>query len=131
MYKGKEYSRARTTAKTPRNLELADSIVAKTLEIIKYFKPKCWTLENPKTGLLKTRDVIQNLPYVDITYCKYSDGVTHRYRKATRIWSYLPTFVPRALCTKKHPCPFVLDGKHPCCAQRFSCLLYISPNPRD
>ena len=37
-----EYPRARTTAKTPRNLELADSIVRRTLEIIKELAPKAY-----------------------------------------------------------------------------------------
>ena len=36
------FSRARTTAKTPRDLEWADSLVAKTIEIIHYFEPKVW-----------------------------------------------------------------------------------------
>ena len=115
-----EYSRARTTAKTARNFELADGIVAKTLEIIRYLKPKCHTLENPATGLLKTRDVIQGIPYKDICYCKYSDGINHRYRKATRIWGFLPTFVPRPMCTRNDPCPLMVDGRRPSCAQRFS-----------
>ena len=38
-----EYSTAKTTA--PRNLELADKLVAKTLEIIGYFQPDFWWLE--------------------------------------------------------------------------------------
>ena len=115
-----EYSRARTTAKLPRNFDLADSIVAKSLEIIRYFKPKAWLLENPQTGLLKTRNVIEGLPYRDICYCKYSDGIKHKYRKATRLWGFLPTFVPRPMCTRKDPCMLVVEGKHPECAQRFS-----------
>ena len=114
-----EYSRARTTAKAPRNFELADSIVAKTLEIIRYLKPKGWNLENPQTGLLKTRDVIQGIPYKDVCYCVYSDGVNHRYRKPTRLWGYNPYFVPREMCTRKNPCKLVVDGRHPTCAQRF------------
>ena len=45
-----EYSIARTRASTPRNFTLADAIVCATLDIIDYFKPKMWLLENPQTG---------------------------------------------------------------------------------
>ena len=43
-----EYSRARTTAKTPRNLELADRIVQRTLNIIHELAPKAYLVENPQ-----------------------------------------------------------------------------------
>ena len=36
------YSRARTTGKSPRDLLWADSLVAKTIQIIKYFEPKVY-----------------------------------------------------------------------------------------
>ena len=114
-----QYSCARTTAKTPRNFELADSIVERTLEIIRYLQPKGWLLENPATGLLKTRQVVQGLPFRDVCYCKYSDGASHQYRKPTQLWGFLPTFAPREMCTRKHPCNLLVDGKHPTCAQRF------------
>jgi len=113
-----QYSKARTVAKTPRNLELADSIVAKTLEIIRYFKPKGWLMENPQTGLLKTREVVAGLPYKDVCYCMYSNGVNHTYRKPTRLWGFSPYFVPRAMCMRKNPCKLVVDNKHPTTAQR-------------
>ena len=116
-----QYSIARTTAKTPRNFALADSIVARTLEIINHLQPKGWLMENPATGLLKTRGVVGGLPFTTVCYCMYSDGIRHRYRKPTRLWGVLPAFVPRVMCTRKEPCEFSRDtGKHPCCAQRFS-----------
>ena len=72
-----QYSIARTTAKTPRNLALADSIVARTLEIIRHLQPKGWLIENPATGLLKTRGVVGGLPFTTVRrYCMYSDGLT-------------------------------------------------------
>ena len=40
-----EFSLALTTRS--RNLELADRLALKTLEIVDYFKPQCWWLENP------------------------------------------------------------------------------------
>jgi site-specific DNA-cytosine methylase len=63
-----QYSRARTTAKTPRNLELADSIVRRTLEIIYELAPKAWLMENPQTGLLKTREVVEGYPWRDVCF---------------------------------------------------------------
>ena len=45
-----QYSIARTTAKTPRNFELADGIVVRTLEIIKELAPLGWMMENPQAG---------------------------------------------------------------------------------
>jgi hypothetical protein len=112
---------ARTTAKTPRNFELADSIAQRTLDIIHYLKPKAWLLENPQTGYLKTRAVVAGLPYRDVCYCSYSNGVTHLYRKPTRLWGHLLTFEPRNLCSKKTPCPFSAhSGRHPTTAQRYN-----------
>ena len=66
-----QYSCARTSAKTPRNLDLADSLVKRSLEIIDYFKPKTWFLENPATGMLKDRPFMAGIPYVDLDYCCY------------------------------------------------------------
>ena len=54
------YSCARTNAKTPRNFEWADGLVLKTLEIIEYFNPPVWYIENPQSGLLKTRPFMEN-----------------------------------------------------------------------
>ena len=78
------YSRARTNAKTPRDLEWADSLVLRALEIIEYLKPKYWYIENPQTGLLKTRPFMLNLPYTDVDYCRYCDW---GYKKRTIIWT--------------------------------------------
>jgi len=73
------YSCARRGAKTPRDLEWADSLVLKTLEIIEYFNPKFWFIENPQTGMLK-----DHLPFTDLDYRRYSNV---GYRKHARIWT--------------------------------------------
>ena len=49
------YSLARTTAKTPRNFAKADALVQKCLEIIDFYQPRLWFLENQDTGYLKSR----------------------------------------------------------------------------
>ena len=78
-----QYSTARTTASTPRDLEGADALVKKALEIISYFQPQKWFLENPRKGLLSGRTYMLNIPYVDVDYCQFSDW---GYQKPTRIW---------------------------------------------
>ena len=45
-----EYSRCKTRA--PRDIEGANEIVQRTLDILEYFEPKYWIIENPQTGLL-------------------------------------------------------------------------------
>ena len=59
-----EYSIAKTTG--VRKIDEANKIVLKTLEIIDYFKPKYWFIENPQTGLLKKQDFMNGLPYFDV-----------------------------------------------------------------
>jgi len=58
-----EFSRALTTR--PRDLKKADKIVRKTLEKVRYFRPVKWWLENPRNGLLKTREYMAGIPFVD------------------------------------------------------------------
>lgn len=105
-----EYSIAKTTG--VRKIDEANEIVLKTLEIIDYFKPKYWFIENPQTGLLKKQDFMNGLPIFDADYCKYG----MRYRKRTRIWSNCESWTPRGLCKKD--CGNVIDGKHVETAQR-------------
>ena len=76
-----QYSRARTTARKPRDLEGADKLVAKCLEIIDYFQPSVWFIENPDTGYLKSRPFMQKLSYVCVDYRMHGAC----YRKRTRI----------------------------------------------
>ena len=57
-------------------------IVRKTEEIIKYFNPSLWIIENPSGG--KMKDYLKHLPHYDIDYCMYSDW---GYKKPTRIWT--------------------------------------------
>ena len=107
-----EYSIAKTTA--IRDIEGANKVVQKTLEILDYFQPTYWTLENPQTGYLKKQEFMINLPFKDIDYCKY--GMP--YRKRTRIWTNLESWNPRPLC-KRDCCSMDDTGrKHISVAQR-------------
>lgn len=106
------YSIARTVARTPRDLEFADSLVLAALKIIDWFQPQCWTLENPQTGYLKTREMVQGLPFFDVDYCQFGSP----FRKRTRFWHHNVPLETR-LC--KWDCAFSEDGKrHKNTAQR-------------
>ena len=112
-----QYSRARTRGK-PRDLEAADSLVRKTLEIISFYQCP-FAFENPESGLLKTREIVQGIPYSDTSYCHYN----YPYRKNTRIWHSLGDYlalIPK--CCTANPCVHRSRiGKHPQSAQRGPC----------
>ena len=57
-----EYSPAKTIGQ--RRLDYADRLVEKTLEIIQFFNPPVWWIENPRLGLLKDREVIRGIPFI-------------------------------------------------------------------
>jgi hypothetical protein len=115
-----QYSCARTRAKTPRNFELADALVARTIEIIRFFQVRnnelCWFVENPDTSLLWSRAVAWDLyPRVRLDYCQYPPGPG--YRKRTRISTNVHHWTPRGLCDPSS-CPYCVDGRHILSAQR-------------
>ena len=87
-----EYSRAKTIG--VRDIEGSNKVVQRTLDIINYFQPKWWIIENPQSGLLKQQVMMQDLPYKDIDCCKY--GMP--YRKRTRLWNNVFNWHPRPLC---------------------------------
>ena len=76
------YSCARTNARTGRDLEGSDALVRKVLDLADqlfcYF-----LLENPHSGLLKTRPVVQDLRMCVLDYCRYGTP----YRKRTGVWT--------------------------------------------
>ena len=108
-----EYSMAKTVG--VRKIDEANVVVLKVLEIIKYFDPVFYMIENPQSGLLKSQYFMNTLPYNDVDYCKY--GMP--YRKRTRIWNNLYGWISRPLCKKD--CESIEDGKHKEYAQRGPC----------
>jgi hypothetical protein len=96
-----EYSQAKTVG--VRDIEGANRLVRRTLAIIKYLRPKVWFMENPQTGQLKKQVFMQNLPFYDVSYCKYG----FPYRKQTRIWSNVKNFVP---LTCQKDCGFMITN---------------------
>ena len=98
---------------------LADSLVAKAIEIIKYFQARnpeknvAWFVENPDSSQLWSRDIARDLnPHVRLDYCQYGTA----YRKRTRIATNA-AWTPRPLCDK-NTCPSVIDGRHVKSAQK-------------
>ena len=77
-------------------------------DIIEYLQPRCWFIENPDTGYLKTRPVITGLPYVRVDFCMYGAP----YRKKTRLWTSCTEWKPK-LCDRSH----LVDRKHEAVAQ--------------
>jgi hypothetical protein len=56
-----------------KDMDEADKLILKTFEIINYFDPYLWFVENPQTGKLKDRKIMKNIPFYDVSYCMYSD----------------------------------------------------------
>ena len=61
-----------------------DKLVLKTLEIINYFNPEYWFIENPASSRMKDRPFMKNINNYIVDYCMYSDW---GYRKRTCIWT--------------------------------------------
>jgi hypothetical protein len=58
-------------------------MVNKVFEIIEYFNPEYFIIENPQSGRMKDY-IPEMIPFYDIDYCKYS---LWGYKKPTRIWT--------------------------------------------
>tara|TARA_R110001592_G_scaffold9704_8_gene51369 strand:- start:914 stop:1627 length:714 start_codon:yes stop_codon:yes gene_type:complete len=85
-----------------------DKLVDKSIEIINYFKPRLWFMENPATGCLKKREIVKDLPFYDVDYCMYSDW---GYKKKTRFWTNRKNFNAQ-LCNKQCGNMVKINDKH-------------------
>ena len=82
------------------------AIAKKTLEIINYFNPEFYFIENPR-GLLRKMDFMQNIPRTTISYCQYEmhKPINERRMKPTDIWTNnLERWIPKAICKNGAPC---------------------------
>ncbi len=89
------YSRARTKAKTPRDLIGSDALVQKVLDLVAHYGVPFF-MENPHSGLLKEREVVQGVPMQVVDYCRYGTA----YRKRTAIWTNTAWQPARPLCNR-------------------------------
>ena len=108
------YSRARTKAKTPRDLEGSDALVRKVLELVDHYMHIDFFMENPHSGLLRYREVVDGIPMQVVDYCKYGKP----YRKRTSIWTNSGWVPQRPLC--RHGCPATSGKRHTASAQQGS-----------
>lgn len=101
-----EYSKAKTVGE--RDLSGADAIVRRCFEIIDYFQPRIWILENPQTGKLPRRmtSIRPGLHAYVADYCAY--GAV--YRKRTAFWSNVP--LKFSLCRGEALCPSMNEKRH-------------------
>ena len=83
----------------------SDKLILKTFEIIDYFNPDVWFMENPQTGQLKDRDVVKDIPFYDVSYCMYSDW---GYEKKTRIWTNKKDWI-NLICDKSGACGNMIE----------------------
>lgn len=90
-----------------------DPLAKKALEIIDYFKPALWFMENPNTGRLKDREYMKDLNYYIVDYCMFSNW---GYRKRTRIWTNKKDWgkhrLKPLLCDGKGTCGNMIEGLH-------------------
>ena len=96
-----------TKEQNEKEQDEADLLVLKTLEIIKYFDCQYWFMENPKTGNLKNREIMKDIPFYDVDYCMYSDW---GYKKRTRIWTNKEDWENK-LCDNSGSCGNMLNEK--------------------
>jgi site-specific DNA-cytosine methylase len=104
MVKGEIY----TKEIVEENMKKDDKLVLKTLEIIDYFKPHYWFIENPALSRMKDRPFMKELDNYVVDYCMYSNW---GYRKRTRIWTNRKDFKPK-LCDGKGTCGNMNGRKH-------------------
>lgn len=86
----------------------SDQLIKKTFEIIDYFNPELWFLENPQKGTLKDRQIMKDIPYYDVSYCMYSD---FGYEKRTRIWTNKKDW-NNLICDRSGSCGNMIDSSH-------------------
>ena len=102
-----EYSQAKTKIGEGRKMEEADAIVHRTLDIIGYLHPEKWWIENPRTGKLKSRGILDAYPHIDLDYCQFSDW---GYCKPTRFWGSPNVVEKNSRVCDYRTCPNLIVG---------------------
>jgi len=87
--------------KTPKTdgARLGIQLVEKTIEIIKYFEPKYFFIENPR-GMLRKMPIMDEFDRKTVTYCQYGD----ERMKPTDIWTNSDAWIPKPTCKNGDNC---------------------------
>lgn len=87
--------------KTPKtdSARLGILLVEKTIEIINYYNPTYWFIENPR-GMLRKMPIMEQFKRNSVTYCQYGD----ERMKPTDIWTNSDEWNPRGMCKNGDPC---------------------------
>lgn len=87
--------------KTPKtdSARLGILLVEKTIEIINYYNPTYWFIENPR-GMLRKMPIMEQFKRNSVTYCQYGD----ERMKPTDIWTNSSAWIPKATCKNGDSC---------------------------
>ena len=75
------------------------AILIKCIEIIEYWKPEYWTIENPR-GMMRHVPRLQQFHRVTVTYCQYGED----FQKPTDFWMPCPFWIPKKACSAGDSC---------------------------
>lgn len=102
----KAYDKPLTREMIEKDIETCGMpMVDKVFEIMEYFNPQYFIIENPSTGRMKEY-IPESVPFYDVDYCKYSDW---GYKKGTRFWTNIEGFKPK---TCKKDCDNMVGNAH-------------------
>jgi len=87
--------------KTPKTetAKIGIELVNKTIEIINYFNPEFFFIENPR-GMLRKMPIMEQFKRHTVTYCQYGDI----RMKPTDIWTNSNLWVPKMPCKNGDTC---------------------------
>jgi hypothetical protein len=88
------------------NTANAEAMVKRAIEIINYFNPERFFIENPQSGTLKDKEFMLGIPFIDMDYCRFG----FPYRKRTRFWTC--SVGTDKLCLGKGVCPAMDGSRH-------------------
>ena len=85
-----------TAEQREESAEASMEIVENMMEILKWFKPRWYCIENPNSSALFRQPIIRDLPTVVVSYCMYDGGKGEfLYRKNTRLATNVEKFPPK------------------------------------